>query len=330
MERAAPTLLIPRRTSAFRQVPWRWWHVAVGLAPLLGLLVLQQVTAAGWLPRPPRSLSLPLTVLDQLWMLGWTLFVARRYGRVPRAPDAEGALVEAVVAVPAWVAMFITLIMIVVAYIVAFGRFEPPVNPFEKLSGQVSHFELICLALVAVLLAPVCEETFFRGMLYNALRRRLPIWVAIPIQGLVFGFLHSFNLTHSLLTSVLGMFLGLVYEWRRTLVTSMFVHAIQNSVAMLFTAILLGLAADTATLGVVGEPGDGGLRLAAVFTGSAADEAGLREGDVITTIDGQPVADGPALVDLMKAKRPANVVAIEYRRDGELHQVQATLKRKGW
>src|SRR6266568_4508966 len=175
MERAAPTLLIPHRTSALQHVPWRWWHVVVGLAPLLGFRGLQMIMAAGWVPKPPVSLSLPLTIIDQLWMLGWTLFIARRYGRVPRLPDAEGALVEAVIAVPAWVTMFITFIIVAIFIRLAAGRFEPPVNPLEKLSGLVSHFELICFALVAVVLAPLCEETFFRGMFYNALRRRLPL-----------------------------------------------------------------------------------------------------------------------------------------------------------
>src|SRR5262245_36716225 len=105
------TVLIPRRTSALQQVPWRWWHVVVALAPILGFRALQVMMGAGWLPKPPTSLTLPLTMLDQLWMLGWTLFIARRYGRLPRLPDAGSALVEAVIAVPTWIAMFVAFVM---------------------------------------------------------------------------------------------------------------------------------------------------------------------------------------------------------------------------
>src|SRR5262249_11992495 len=149
--------------------------------PILGFRALQMMMGAGWLPKPPTSLTLPLTLLDQLWMLGWTLFIGRRYGRLPRLPGAESAIVEAVIAVPTWATMFVTFVMMAVFTRIVAGRSEPPANPLEKLSGLISHLELIGLALTAVVVAPVCEETFFRGMLHNTLRQRLPLLLAIPI-----------------------------------------------------------------------------------------------------------------------------------------------------
>jgi membrane protease YdiL (CAAX protease family) len=330
MQWDAQSILLPRRTSALQQVPWRWWHILVGLAPILGFRGLQMLMNAGWLAKPSASFTVPLTIFDQLWFLGWTLFIARRNGRRPQVPHVDVAFVEAAIAVPVWVTMIVTLMMVAALVYILAGRFEPPTNPVEKLSGLLSHFELICLALVAVVLAPVCEETFFRGLLHNYLRQRTFLALAIAIQGFIFGFLHSMNLTHSIITSFLGIILGLVYEWRRTLVASIFVHALQNFVAMMFTVLLLGLAADSASLGVFGEEHGDGCRVAVVVAGSAAEESGLREGDVITSIDEQPVADGPALATLIKSRRPGDVVTIEFRRDGEVHRVQATLKRKGW
>jgi membrane protease YdiL (CAAX protease family) len=330
MESAAITLGIPRRESVLSQVPWRWWHVVVGMMPLLILRGLDLMISAGWLPGLPISFSLPITVLQALWMLFWPLYIARRFGRVPHWPDTKGMVFEASVAVLAWLALFFVLSVVVIIAHRLLGRFAPPLNPFERLSGRVTHFELISLALSAVALAPLAEETFFRGMFHNALRRRLPLLVAAVIQGLVFGFLHTFNLTHSILASLLGIAFALVYEWRRTLVAPILLHAIQNGVMVLSTAALLAASADKASLGIRVQTHEDGCRVAAVVPGGAADEAGVRVGDVLTKIDGSRVVDETSVADTLMSRHPGEVVAIDFRRDGEQHRVEATLKRKGW
>src|SRR5436305_1745389 len=84
----------------------------------------------------------------------------------------------------------------------------------------------------AVGLAPVGEELFFRGFLYNALRRRWPRAVALVVQAAVFGLLHTFGFTHAVFAGVLGLLLGLIYDWRRNLLTPVTVHALQNLAAV--------------------------------------------------------------------------------------------------
>jgi membrane protease YdiL (CAAX protease family) len=68
------------------------------------------------------------------------------------------------------------------------------VDQLEKAGGA----KLVVLVLVAGLLAPVCEEMLFRGLLQRALRRRMAPWAAIAIASAVFA------LAHPLLDPTLG------------------------------------------------------------------------------------------------------------------------------
>jgi putative serine protease PepD len=60
----------------------------------------------------------------------------------------------------------------------------------------------------------------------------------------------------------------------------------------------------------------GGLFVAGVVAGGPAAKAGLRQGDVITTIDGRPAASNVQLQELTLTRKPGDVVPAGYVRDG--------------
>ncbi len=59
-----------------------------------------------------------------------------------------------------------------------------------------------------------------------------------------------------------------------------------------------------------------------------AENAGLKPGDVIIRINGEPVGNGLRGRQQIAESRPGDVVEIEYYRNGQLHTVQATLDKK--
>jgi membrane protease YdiL (CAAX protease family) len=90
---------------------------------------------------------------------------------------------------------------------------------------------LVLNALMAVLLAPVCEEVYFRGFLFQGLRGRMRfIWAAL-LSGSFFAFVHVEPIRFFGL-AVMGLILASVFERRRTLVSSMAAHATVNVVAV--------------------------------------------------------------------------------------------------
>ena len=60
-----------------------------------------------------------------------------------------------------------------------------------------------------------------------------------------------------------------------------------------------------------------GALVADVWPGGPADRAGLRQGDVITTVDGQPAADATSVNYAVGTRRPGEAVSVAVRRGGK-------------
>ena len=72
----------------------------------------------------------------------------------------------------------------------------------------------------------------------------------------------------------------------------------------------------------------GGLYVNEVVEGGAAEDAGLRKGDIITAVDGKKMNDASAMSEQMAQYRPGDKITIEYTRNGVEKKAQVTLKNK--
>jgi membrane protease YdiL (CAAX protease family) len=94
--------------------------------------------------------------------------------------------------------------------------------------------------VVVIVLAPMAEETFFRGFLYKALRRRFSVWPAALMSGAIFGAVHFSELRSLLIIPslvVVGIVLAMVYERRQSLLASIATHATFNLVGFIFIVV---------------------------------------------------------------------------------------------
>ena len=71
-----------------------------------------------------------------------------------------------------------------------------------------------------------------------------------------------------------------------------------------------------------------GIYIAKVVEDGAAEAAGLKEGDVITAVDGQKVAKFGELQGILAKKRPGDKVSLTYLRNKKSHTVNVTLKNE--
>ena len=71
-----------------------------------------------------------------------------------------------------------------------------------------------------------------------------------------------------------------------------------------------------------------GIYVAKIVEDGAAEAAGLKEGDVITTVDGNKVKQFGELQGILAKKRPGDKVSITYLRDKKSHNVTLTLKNE--
>ena len=72
----------------------------------------------------------------------------------------------------------------------------------------------------------------------------------------------------------------------------------------------------------------GGIYVASVVEDGAASKAGIRKGDVITSIEGVKVNDSATLLEQIGKRRPGDKVRVEYLREGKSHSVTVTLQNK--
>ena len=82
-----------------------------------------------------------------------------------------------------------------------------------------------------------------------------------------------------------------------------------------------------AQLGVTVSDSDGpaGARVGDVAAGSAAAQAGLQSGDVVTQVDDKPIEDSEGLVAAIRTLAPGTKVTLTFVRDGQTHTASVTL-----
>lgn len=69
-----------------------------------------------------------------------------------------------------------------------------------------------------------------------------------------------------------------------------------------------------------------GIYIEAVTSGSAADKAGLKVGDIITAVDGQKLDENTQLSEVVRSKKVGDTVAITYFRDDKKAEINVVLE----
>ena len=133
------------------------------------------------------------------------------------------------------VAIYIAIIPILVLLVVFLGtlvqrlNYQPPVHPLANIIlGEKNILFLIFLFLLGAIIGPIIEEIFFRGFAYPALKKKTGIFFSIIITATFFAALHQ-NLFAFLPIFFLGVVLAYVYEKSDSLIPSMTIHILHNS-----------------------------------------------------------------------------------------------------
>jgi uncharacterized protein len=99
----------------------------------------------------------------------------------------------------------------------------------------------LALMVMSVLLAPVVEESIFRGYIYPVVARSFGVPAGVIATGTVFGLLHAEQLWGGWAQIALLVVVGIVFTWirawKRTVFASYLLHVSYNS--LLFLAFLV-------------------------------------------------------------------------------------------
>ena len=96
---------------------------------------------------------------------------------------------------------------------------------------QYGGYVAVAIPLVCII-APLAEETVFRGFVYGWLRRRLHVVPAVVLSGIVFSAAHVVLVLALPLFGV-GVILALLYEYSGSLIPGAIVHGLFNLVGII-------------------------------------------------------------------------------------------------
>jgi len=89
-----------------------------------------------------------------------------------------------------------------------------------------SHYYLLAIIVVCVI-APISEETIFRGFIYGWLHRWGPAALAVPLSAIIFAAVHQ-QLVLVLPLFFVGLVLASLYQGSRSVLPGVLTHALFN------------------------------------------------------------------------------------------------------
>jgi membrane protease YdiL (CAAX protease family) len=136
-----------------------------------------------------------------------------------------------------WIAVtWVAFYLLSTLYAAAFDVTQQDNLPRE-LGANDSTLNMVLVAFLVCLVAPVCEELFFRGFCFTALRRWLGLAGGAVATGVIFGLVHLGSADAVFLPplALLGFLLCLLYHRTGSLLPCMALHALNNAIALAVT-----------------------------------------------------------------------------------------------
>jgi len=230
---------------------WKWWEILlVGfVALIIGTIPAAAVyIAAGESPSSNGLLNgvdFLANAVDQVVLLVVLLVYLqwrhRGWQRAVRLPKLRELPKELAIGAGIGIAMVFALGVLVSAVLQPLFRAatHQDVTPAEQIGTGIHGWGAVVFVVAVVVVAPVVEEFFFRGLFFRTLRDRYGLWVGAIGSGMLFALLHTGaggmaqKLMLQIAIGLFGVGLALLYDRRGKLGANVAAHAVFNLITVL-------------------------------------------------------------------------------------------------
>lgn len=241
---AGSLVRVGRTMGGFRApVPWRLWPGLAFLPVPFALSVLMTYMMRQGEEVSVGAAQLLISILLYSTTLGFAFLVVNPHGEMWKRLGMHTANLSAALGLGI-IGGSLTFWAVTASGLLSKGLLERVGWLEEWLRGffdvnvkNATGLDLLVAGLVIIVVAPVCEEIFFRGFLYPAMRRNMGLWAAALLNGLLFSFVH-FSLFGLLGRTLAGALFCVLYEYTDNLWSPVAAHLLNN-----FVAFFLPLAA---------------------------------------------------------------------------------------
>jgi len=218
-----------------RWAPWTAWAAVItAFAFAIGGAIAVGVVGAAFgasFRDPPPAVNIVATFVQDAAFIGAVLLFARSAGRAAAAQ--LGFVRTRLWPALGWMALAY------VAYGILSSAWAQVVHTHARdnlptsLGVSESTAALVAVCVLVTTIAPLAEETLFRGYFFGALRNWRGPWPAAIVTGIVFGAIHygSADKVFLLPLAIFGIALCLLRERTGSLLPCIALHAINNSLA---------------------------------------------------------------------------------------------------
>jgi membrane protease YdiL (CAAX protease family) len=216
----------------------------LGIGLVVVLTVINQITlsGSGGLQTALGLVGLAVATLG-MPLVAW--FSSYRWGTRRFVDDLGFRITWIDVVLGAGGAIALTIVMVIVNLVFVAVRLPHGSNLDDVSAGGRNALVFGVMFVMAGIVAPVTEELLFRGVIFRGLASRMNVWVAMVLQGVVFGCAHflfdqgwgNVNLLVSL--AVLGCGLGFLARLTGRLAPGMIAHSLFNCLQLALLWITL-------------------------------------------------------------------------------------------
>lgn len=244
-------MISPAPTDTAEQAPWSARDTAIGagftLVPLIAFSVLNQLASGPIQKLTPTQDTINAiiififdAVIEGVFLIAPILYARRRGGsawlqdlglRTFHPALALGLIILGIAA---------TLIAGNIYDAIAHALHAQPQTNLDLLTKQIAAAPRTVFAVLisAVVIAPICEEVFFRGFLLPGLRHVMSAPWAIVVSSVIFAIAHV-QLGSLPLLIVLALFLGILRVTTRSIWPGVILHTLNNALGLISVIVLL-------------------------------------------------------------------------------------------
>ncbi|MBC7943363.1 CPBP family intramembrane metalloprotease [Candidatus Saccharibacteria bacterium] len=125
----------------------------------------------------------------------------------------------------------VMLVALVVTQIIVFLIFQVEPTSNNRINNLLVNVDIISAGALFIgvsFLVPFWEEVVFRGLIYGGLRRKYRVMASLLLAAVIFACAHAVPILLPYMI-IVGLSLGLIYEFHRTLWASIIAHTAINT-----------------------------------------------------------------------------------------------------
>ncbi len=231
-------------------IPAKWSDLAIYIVGGFGLYFLASLVLGLFIDEITLQVTVLISVLNFAVLAGsvYVLAILRRklsWSRLGLLPEKFqlthaliGTALAALLLIPRGIAALFGLL---IERVVTGGISSLELRESMFSVGFDTWYGVVLMVIGVGILAPIAEELFFRGLLYDFFRQKAGVIWAVVLSSALFGLAHFDSLAVVLSTFVMGVVMAISVERTKSLWTAIWMHIATNSGAIVVMAVVLRL-----------------------------------------------------------------------------------------